>query len=206
MTMPDDLRAVATAAKGFLPDDEAQALYDAALAAAPHGLLLEAGTYCGKSATWLGAAARAGGGQVVTVDHHRGSEENQPGWEWHDPELVDPATGVMDTLPFFRGTMHAAGLEDVVTAVVGRSATVASWWRTPLALLFIDGGHAVEHCINDYRGWAHHVMPGGMLAIHDVFTDPADGGQAPYEHIYLPALTDGFVEVRHVGSLRVLQR
>ena len=206
MTMPEHLRKVADATKGFLPDDEAEALYDVALSMAPVGLLLEVGTYCGKSATWLGAAAQAAGGHVVTVDHHRGSEENQAGWEWHDPELVDPESGLMDTLPFFRRTMHAAGLEDAVTAIVGRSATVASWWCAPLALLFIDGGHAAEHCIADYRGWSPFVMPGGLLAIHDVFPDPADGGRAPYEHIYLPALDDVFVEERHVGSLRVLRR
>jgi predicted O-methyltransferase YrrM len=204
--MPVALRRVAESAKGFLPDDEADALYDAAWAMAPAGPLLEVGTYCGKSATFLGAAARDRGGVVFTVDHHRGSEENQPGWEWHDPELVDPSVGAMDTLPFFRRTMHAAGLEDVVVAIVGRSRTVAGAWSTPLALLFIDGGHAVEHCIADYQGWAPHVAPEGVLAIHDVFPDPADGGQAPYEHIYLPALRDGFVEVRHVGSLRVLRK
>jgi predicted O-methyltransferase YrrM len=111
---------------------------------------------------------------------------------------------VIDTFPFFRRTMRDAGLEDVVVAVVGRSTTVSAQWSTPLAMVFIDGGHAVEHCINDYKGWAHHVMPGGILAIHDVFTDPVDGGQAPYEHIYQPAIRDGFVEVRQVGSLRVL--
>jgi predicted O-methyltransferase YrrM len=204
--MPADLRAIADAAKGFLPDDEADALYDAAWAMAPAGPMLEVGTYCGKSATFLGAAARSRGGVVFTVDHHRGSEENQPGWEWHDPELVDPSVGAMDTLPFFRRTMHAAGLEDFVVAVVGRSSKVAAAWSTPLALLFIDGGHAVEHCIADYEGWARHVATDGVLAIHDVFPDPADGGQAPYEHIYLPALRDGFVEVRHVGSLRVLRK
>ncbi len=202
--MPPALRQIAEAAKGFLPADEADALYDAAWAMAPRGPLLEVGTYCGKSATFLGAAAKAREGVVFTVDHHRGSEENQPGWEWHDPDLVDPAVGVMDTLPFFRRTMHAAALEDVVVAVVGQSKTVAAQWSTPLAMLFIDGGHAAEHCIADYEGWAHHVMPGGVLAIHDVFPDPADGGQAPYEHIYLPAVRDGFEEIRHVGSLRVL--
>ena len=204
--IPPRLRAIADAAKGFLPPDEAEALYDAAWAMAAHGPVLEVGTYCGKSATWLGAAAQARGGVVVTVDHHRGSEENQPGWEWHDAELVDPRVDAMDTLPFFRQTMHAAGLEDVVVAVVGRSATVAAMWQTPLAMLFIDGGHAAEHCINDYAGWSPHVRPGGVLAIHDVFPDPADGGQAPYEHIYRPALDDGFVEVRQVGSLRILRR
>jgi MMP 1-O-methyltransferase len=204
--MPADLRAVSDAAKGFLPADEADALYDAAWAMAPVGPVLEVGTYCGKSATFLGAAAKLHGGVAVTVDHHRGSEENQPGWEWHDPELVDASVGAMDTLPFFRRTMHAAGLEDHVVAIVGRSATVAALWSTPLALLFIDGGHAVEHCITDYRCWAPKVQPGGVLAIHDVFPDPAKGGVAPYEHIYLPALDDGFVEVRQVGSLRVLRK
>jgi predicted O-methyltransferase YrrM len=204
MAMPAELRRVADAAKGFLPPDEADGLYDAAWAMAARGPIVEVGTYCGKSTTFLGAAARARGGVVFTVDHHHGSEENQPGWEWHDAELVDPDTGVMDTLPFFRRTMHAAGLDDSVVAVVGRSTTVSAQWSTPLAMLFIDGGHAVEHCIADYAGWAHHVMPGGVLAIHDVFTDPADGGQAPYVHLYLPAIRDGFEEIRRVGSLRVL--
>ena len=200
------IKAVADAAKGFLPEPEAEALFDAAYEMAPRGLILEVGTYCGKSACWLGAAAQAHGGSVVTVDHHRGSEENQPGWEWHDPGLVDPAVGVMDTSPFFRHTMFQAGLEQTVTAVIGHSRVVSAWWTTPLAMLFIDGGHAAEHCIADYDGWSPHVQPGGLLAIHDVFPDPADGGQAPYEHIYLPALRDGFVEIRHVGSLRVLTR
>ena len=202
--MPGALRRVAEKAKGFMPADEADALYDAAWATAPRGLILEVGTYCGKSATFLGAAAQQRGGHVLTVDHHRGSEENQAGWEWHDTELVDSEVGAMDTMPFFRHTMHAAGLEEVVIAVVGRSRAVAGWWTTPLAMLFIDGGHAAEHCIADYEGWARHVMPGGVLAVHDVFPDPADGGQAPYEHIYLRALDDGFREIRQVGSLRVL--
>jgi predicted O-methyltransferase YrrM len=199
------LKQIADDAKGFMPADEAEALWDAAWAMAPEGVMLEVGTYCGKSATWLGAAAQQRGGKVVTVDHHRGSEENQAGWEHHDASLVDPVTSLMDTLPFFRATMHAAGLEEVVTAIVGRSTTVAAMWSTPLAMLFIDGGHAEEHAQNDYTGWAKHVMPQGVLAIHDVFTDPADGGQAPY-HVYLRALDDGFVEVRQVGSLRVLRR
>jgi predicted O-methyltransferase YrrM len=203
--MAAEARAVAEAAKGFLPVDEAEALYDAAWAMAVSGLVLEVGTYCGKSAIYLGAAAAARGGHVITVDHHRGSEENQPGWEWHDPTLVDPQVGLMDTLPFFRHTMHAAGLEDVVVAVVGRSVTVASLWRTPLAMLFIDGGHTEEAAQSDYTSWAPFVQPGGVLAIHDVFPDPADGGQAPY-HVYLRALDDGFVQARHVGSLRVLRR
>ena len=205
--MPDDLLAHALAAKGFMPPDEGAVLYRCAIERLAHGPVLEVGTYCGKSAIYLGAAAREVGGAVFTVDHHRGSEENQPGWEHHDPSTVDPEFGLTDTLGIFRKTIARAGLESQVVAVVGESQTVAQWWRAPLSLLFIDGGHGVEPVRADYRGWVPWVMPGGLLAIHDVFPDPADGGRPPYEEIYLPALGAGeFVEVEAVGSMRVLQR
>jgi predicted O-methyltransferase YrrM len=201
-----DLLALARAARGFMPDDEGLALHRLARDRLPHGPVLEIGSYCGKSAVYLGAAAREVGGLVFSVDHHHGSEENQPGWEHHDASLVDPATGQIDTLPFFRRTIGSAGLEDVVVAVVGESATVAAHWRTPLSLLFIDGGHGEGPARSDYAGWAPGVMSGGLLAIHDVFPDPADGGRPPYD-VYLRALrSGGFEEVEAVGSLRVLRR
>lgn len=205
--MPTDLLAHARAAKGFMPEDEGGCLHRWAREQLPLGPALEVGTYCGKSAIWLGAAAREVGGTVFTVDHHRGSEENQAGWEHHDDSLVDPDLGVMDTLPTFRRTIAAAGLEEQVVAVVGRSGTVGAWWRTPLSLLFIDGGHGVEPARTDFRTWPRWVAAGGVLAIHDVFPDPADGGRPPYEDVYLPALASGaFTEVDVVGSLRVLRR
>lgn len=205
-TVPDDLLAHALAAKGFMPADEGELLHRCAHARLPHGPVLEVGTYCGKSAVYLGGAARAVGGTVFTVDHHHGSEENQAGWEHHDPDVVDPATGRMDTLPFFRRTIEAAGLEDQVVAVVGQSTTIARHWRTPLSLLFIDGGHSEEHAQNDYSGWAPWVMAGGLLVIHDVFPDPADGGQPPF-HVFERALASGcFTEVEAQGSMRVLER
>jgi predicted O-methyltransferase YrrM len=204
----EGLRAAALAAKGFMPPDEGDALHAAALSAGevlPGLPFLEVGSYCGRSTVWLGAAAREAGTVLFAVDHHRGSEENQPGWEWHDPSLADG--GLIDTLPVFRRTIRAAGLEDVVVAVVGSSPVVASHWRAPLAFCFIDGGHGVEPARADYAGWAPHVAPGGLLAIHDVFPDPADGGRPPYEEIYLPALASGrYTEVSATGSLRVLQR
>ena len=204
--MPEDLAAAAVAAKGFMPEDEGALLHRVAGERLRHGPGLEVGTYCGKSAIYLGAAAREVGGTVFTVDHHRGSEENQSGWEHHDPSLVDPGTGRMDTLPTFRRTIEAAGLEDVVVAVIGRSTTVSAHWRTPLSLLFIDGGHAEEHAQNDYSGWAPWLMAGGALVIHDVFERPEDGGQAPY-HVWLRAVDGGaFEPVETVGSMRVLAR
>ncbi|MCI0690081.1 MAG: class I SAM-dependent methyltransferase, partial [Sporichthyaceae bacterium] len=204
--MDETLRAAAEAAPGFMPPEEGLALYAAGVRAAPLGPLLEIGTYCGKSTIYLAAAAREHDTIVVTIDHHHGSEEHQPGWEYHDPGLVNPATGRVDTLPALRLTLHTAGVEDVVVAVVGRSATVARLWSTPVGLVFVDGGHTEQAAWQDYHGWARHVLPGGLLAIHDVFPDPAEGGQAPY-HIYGEALDSGrFVDDTTVGSLRVLRR
>lgn len=203
---PETLAAF-EAAKGFMPVREGLALYEAAAAAAALGLpLLEVGTYCGRSTILLADAAREAGVAAITVDHHRGSEEQQPGWEYHDPTVVDPEVGLMDTLPTFRRTLHAAGLEDHVIAIVGRSPRVAAAWGGPLGLVFIDGGHTDEHATGDYEGWAPHVAVGGTLVIHDVFPDPADGGQAPYR-IHQRALASGaFEETSVTDSLRVLRR
>ena len=207
--MPTDLLSHALAAKGFMPEKEGELLHRVARERLAHGPALEVGTYCGKSAIYLGAAAREVGGDqavVFTVDHHRGSEENQAGWEHHDASLVDDEFGLMDTLPVFRKTIARAGLEDQVIAVIGRSTTVSKHWAIALSLLFIDGGHAEVHAQNDYSGWAHWLMPGGYLVIHDVFERPEDGGQAPY-HVYLRAIESGsFTDVETVGSMRVLRR
>ena len=209
--MDHHLLGMARAAKGFMPDDEGLALYEAghrAVAASPGRPLLEIGSYCGKSAVYLGAAARLAGTVLFTVDHHRGSEENQVGWEHHDPALVDSRTGRMDTLGTFRRTIEEAGLEDVVVAVVGDSSVVAAHWSTPLALVFIDGGHGAEPAHLDYRTWAPHVVPGGLLAIHDVFPDPAHGGRPPFEIFQRAVASGAFAEVESAGcgSLRVLRR
>jgi len=204
--METKLRRAAEKADGFMPAAEGLALFQAVARYAGRGPVLEIGSYCGKSTIYLAAAARQAGQPVVTVDHHRGSEEHQPGWEYHDPGLVDPATGRLDTLPRLRATLVAAGLEDDVVVVVGRSAAVARLWRTPLGMLFVDGGHTDAAAQSDYEGWAPWVAPGGVLAIHDVFPDPADGGQAPYR-IYQRALKSGaFTEVPGEGSLRLLER
>jgi MMP 1-O-methyltransferase len=196
------LAAAVAAVPGFMPDDEGAALHAAAVAAGP-GTWLEIGTYCGKSTVLLADAARRVGARVVTVDHHHGSEENQPGWQWHDASLVDPATGRLDTLPAFRRTLDAHA--DVVTAVVASTQLVATWWTTPLRLLFLDGNHTDQVAQHDWAAFAPHLEPGGLLLVHDVFPDPADGGRAPY-HVVLAALASGRFEVVSVhGSLQVLQ-
>lgn len=199
------LRRIAEQTPGFMPPDEGYALYTAARQAARLDTVLEIGSYCGKSTLYLAAAAAEVGGRVVTIDHHRGSEEHQPGEEYHDPQLIDRRTGRVDTLPQLRQTLCAAGVEENVVVVVGGSAAVWSVWGSPIAMLFIDGGHSEEAAWNDYRLWSRHVVRGGVLAIHDVFPDPADGGRAPYL-IYRAALAGDFTEASATGSLRVLMR
>ena len=211
---PDRLE-VARRAPGFMPDDEGVALYLAAVRAGraiegndagSGATFVEIGAWCGKSTVYLGAAAEETGAVLFSVDHHHGSEENQAGWEHHDPEVVDPATGRIDTLGFWRRAVDVAGLGASVVGMVGDSTAISTRWRTPLDLCFIDGGHGALPAWADLTGWSPHVAVGGWLAIHDVFVDPADGGRPPYE-LWCAALASGeFVEDGECGSLRVLRR
>jgi predicted O-methyltransferase YrrM len=192
--------------KGFLAPGEAEALYDCALQTAALGPLLEVGSYCGKSTIYLGLAARSLGATVYALDHHRGSEEHQPGEFFHDPDLYDASTDGVDTFREFRRNIRRAGLEDTVVPIVAGSAVTARSWRTPLGMVFIDGGHSLDAALTDYRSWASHILPGGLLAIHDIYPDPFTGGQAPYAVLQLARNSGLFEEVSRVESLAVLRR
>lgn len=192
--------------KGFLAGDEAEALYRHALQASVMGPVLEVGSYCGRSTVFLGLACRINNSTVFALDHHRGSEEHQPGEFFHDPELYDEREGSFDTFREFRRNIDTVGLNDVVVPVVAGSAAAARHWQTPLAMVFIDGGHSLESALTDYRCWTAHLLRGGILAIHDLFEDAYDGGQAPYA-IYRMARASGlFEEVERVNTLGLLRR
>jgi len=192
--------------KGFMDPEEAAHLHRLALAAAPLGPCLEIGSYCGKSAVCLGTACKESGGILFSIDHHRGSEEQQPGEEYFDPALYDFSGGRVNTLPRFLATLEKFGLTETVVPIVSASAVAARSWATPLALVFIDGGHSLETATRDYRCWSGHIMTGGFLLIHDIFENPAEGGQAPYE-VYKTALASGlFTPHSRVKTLGVLQR
>ncbi len=206
--MRADRLRLAREVRGFMPDDEGLALYRAGCRAGATGPLLEVGSWCGKSAVFLGSAAEECATVLFAVDHHRGSEENQRGWEHHDPDVVDPATGGIDTLPFFRRTIDDAGLGSTVIAVVGESTVIAGHWQTPLGMVFIDGGHGAGPAHADFDAWSPLVAPGGLLAVHDVFEDPAAGGRPPYE-VWCRAVASSRFEPLDddgAGSLRILRR
>jgi hypothetical protein len=192
--------------KGFMADDEADRLYEVARHAARSGPCMEIGSYCGRSAAYLGWGCREAGGILFSIDHHEGSEEQQPGQQYFDPELLDAATGRINTFPLFRKTLRTLGLEETVVPIVARSVVVARYWQTPLSLLFIDGGHSFEAAFTDYSAWVTHLLPGGYLVIHDIFAHAADGGQAP-RCIYGMALDSGLFEpLPMTGTLGVLRR
>jgi hypothetical protein len=201
-----DIQKLVEKTKGFLDPVEGQRLFDIALDASRLGPCLEIGSYCGQSALYLGSACRQTGQVLFSIDHHRGSEEQQPGEEYYDPDLFDDRQGQIDTLPFLRRTLALAGLEDAVVPLVCRSEVAVAAWATPLALVFIDGGHAFETAWRDYTCWSGHIMAGGYLLIHDIFKDPTQGGQAPYD-VYKRALATGlFDELEMTGTLGVLCR
>lgn len=195
-----------TTVKGFLADDEAQALYDYASLAASMGPILEVGSYCGKSTLFLAAAAQQSAGVVFAVDHHRGSEEHQVGEAYHDETLFDESLQQFDTFNAFRANIQQAQLDDIVVPIVSPSVIAAKFWSTPLALVFIDGGHSFEAAENDYKSWAPLVKKGGYLLIHDLFPNPDEGGQAPIT-IYRKAIASGLFEAQQtVNTLGILRR
>ena len=209
MSRRSDLLDLADRVQGFMPRDEGLALFRYALScgeSTPRATWLEVGAWCGKSAVYLGAAAEETGSVLYSLDHHHGSEENQSGWEHHDPSLVDPLDGRLNTLPTWQRTVADARLEESVIGLIGPSTVVAAHFCQPLDLLFIDGGHGQMSAWADFEAWTPKVVADGLLMIHDVFEDPSDGGRPPYE-IYLAALErGGFSDVASEGSLRVLRR
>ncbi len=192
--------------KGFLDEVEGRCLYEIALEASQAGPCLEIGSYCGKSTIYIGTACKTNSGILFSIDHHRGSEEQQPGQAYFDPALFDPETGRMDTFREFRRTLQKADLEDTVVAIVSRSDVTARRWATPLNMVFIDGGHTAEAALADYVCWAPHIVPGGYLLIHDIFEDPAEGGQAPREIYHLAISSGQFEPLPMIKTLGVLQR
>lgn len=184
------------------------ALFAVARRAISRGPIVEIGGYLGRSTLFLAAAVAARrGGLVYSVDHHRGSEEMQPGWPDHNPAVVDARTGAMDSLQHFRLAISSAGANEYVVTVVGDSRCIAEHWRCRAGLVLIDGGHGSDVCWGDYRGWAPRVVADGFLVFHDVFPDPSKGGRPPFE-CYRDAVSGGrFVEDRRAGrgSLRVLR-
>jgi predicted O-methyltransferase YrrM len=193
----DALRDTVGAIPGFLHPQEGYALYRWARDGPGSGAVVEIGSLLGCSSAWLAAGCRdARRGRVAAVDHFRGSEAHRPGGSHPIPELA-----VSDsTLPAFRANLVRVGLGDWVEPRVGESAAVARAWVGPVRLLFIDGDHEYEAVRTDWQAWVGHLVPGGVVAFHDVGVFP--GVDRLYDEI---RAAHGLREVDRVRTLRLVQ-
>ncbi len=196
----------AAGVKGFLAEEEARALYHYAAQQAPSGPCLEIGSYCGKSTLFLAAACAQHNQVVYAVDHHRGSQEHQPGELYHDPALMNTTEEVFDSFPAFRRNVQQFGFSDSVVPIVFRSERLAPIWSQPLSLVFVDGGHSASQALQDCLGWADKVQPGGVLAVHDIYLSELEGGQAPRLALNQLMASEHFIWERKVGSLVMVRR
>ena len=204
--MPLSLAVDIDSIKGFLAADEGATLYNLALKASKLGPCLEIGSYCGKSTVYLGSACQKNNSVLYALDHHRGSEEHQLGESYHDPALYNAEVKAMDSFPAFRQAMTRAHLDDTVVPIVSSSLVASRQWATPLGMLFIDGGHSEHAAQTDYRCWVKHLLPGAILAIHDIFPNPEDGGQAPYNIWKLAEASGLFEALPTVNTLGIFRR
>ncbi len=189
-----------------MADEEMSRLHDLAQAAAAMGPILEIGSYCGLSSVIIGWACRQLNSTLFSIDHHTGSEEQQPGEPYFDPDLYDKTAGRINTLPFFLRTIETAGLTDYVVPMVCTSAVAGKTWCTPLPMVFIDGGHSFDTVYQDFLIWSPHIMADGLLVFHDIFMDPSEGGQAPRQVYEIALQTGDYLELPMTRTLGVLQR
>jgi len=192
--------------KGFIEEKEGEALYRFALEYSKKGNCLEIGSYCGKSALYIGSAVKINSKLLYSIDHHQGSEEQQPGEEYHDVELINPSGDGINTLPFFIETLERSQLKEAVIPIISSSEEAFVDLDGPFSMIFIDGGHSKEAAVIDYKLWSTKLTKGGLLAIHDVFPNPDDGGRPPYD-IYCMALeSNDFKKIDLIGSLGLLKK
>lgn len=176
--------------KGFMPINEGTALLKWAKKFSKSGPVMEIGTYCGKSTIYLAIGALHNNQTVYTIDHHKGSEEHQIDEEYFDSEIYDFIQERVNTFPLLIKNINKLCIKNIIP-IISESSRVSKNWETDLSMLFIDGGHSLESANNDYDCWEPRIIKGGALVIHDIFENPEDGGQAPFE-IYKRSIEDNY--------------
>ena len=202
------VKKLALEVKGFLSEQEGMKLFHLAVESSAAAPCLEIGSYCGKSSIFLAEGCRVSGQHpLICVDHHQGSEEQQPGEEYFDPGIFDQELQIVNTLPLFMTNIRKAGLLEWVIPVITESTRLSRYFPdNTLSLVFIDGGHSEEDVFADFNGWSPKIKPGGYLCVHDIFLDPSQGGQAPYHMFRDASQNSDWIEIGLVETLGVLKR
>ena len=191
--------------KGFLAHEEGLFLYELTKKYCMKNFAVEVGSYCGKSACYIGQACKENKTYLMTIDHHRGSEEQQYGEEYFDPDEYNYEKEIVDTLPTLLKNIQKFQFEEVILPIVNSSELASKEIQNNIDLVFIDGSHTFESARKDYVSWKNKIRIGGILAIHDVYDSEVEGGQAPRE-IYEKALSENFKLLKRVNSLVALLR
>ena len=191
--------------KGFLAHEDGLFLYELTKKYCLKNFAVEVGSYCGKSACYIGQACKENKTYLMTIDHHRGSEEQQYGEEYFDPDEYNYDKEIVDTLPTLLKNIQKFRFEEVILPVVNSSELASKEIENNIDLVFIDGSHTFESARKDYVSWKNKIRIGGILAIHDVYDSEVEGGQAPKE-IYEKALSENFKLLKRVNSLVALLR
>ena len=191
--------------KGFLDLNEGIALYKEVKRVSQNNFCVEIGSYCGKSTCFIGQACKENKSKLITIDHHKGSEEQQLGELYFDAEVYDEKLGRVNTLPLLEKNLAKFDLEDVVKPLVMDSISASKIVENNADLIFIDGSHTFESAESDYELWKNKIKKGGTLAIHDVYDSEDEGGQAPNK-IFKQSLNEGFNFMKRVKSLVLLQK
>ena len=188
--------------KRFMPKHEGIALTKWSEKFSSIGPIMEIGSYCGKSAIYLSKGAILNDQLVYTIDHHFGSEEHQIKEEYFDSEIFDYKNQRVNTLPLLIKNINKIQVKNIVP-IVSNSVDIASKWNAKLGMVFIDGGHSFKAANNDYVSWSTKIKKNGALVIHDIFENPDEGGQAPFE-IFQKALKNNFEVYERVDTLACL--
>ena len=191
--------------KGFLDLNEGIALYEEVKRVSENNCCVEIGSYCGKSTCFIGQACKENKSKLITIDHHKGSEEQQLGELYFDAEVYDEKLGRVNTLPLLEKNLAKFDLEEVVKPLVMDSISASKIVENNADLIFIDGSHTFESAESDYELWKNKIKRGGTLAIHDVYDSEDEGGQAPNK-IFKQSLNEGFNFMKRVKSLVLLQK
>lgn len=139
-------------------------------------VIVEIGSYEGKSTCYLAAGARAGTGHLVcAVDLWT----EAPWAQYADPAIQQA----------FLENVKRLGFDAAVTPIHECSeAAAAHFDHSSVGLLFIDADHTYEAVCADIDGWLPRIAEGGLLVFHDAENDEWGVWRAIRDRLLLPGL------------------
>jgi predicted O-methyltransferase YrrM len=147
---------------GWMTPGQASTLFDAATRCPDAGLIVEIGSFRGRSTIVLASAA-APGVEVVAIDPHAGNDRG--------PQEIDGfADEAADDHQVFLSNLERAGVAGRVRHLRMFSDAALAEIDRPIDVLYIDGAHRYAPALADIRGFGDRVADGGTMLIHDSFS------------------------------------